>query len=68
MDVNDRDGSWREGQVFELMDGAVRVWLEQEVIHLVAFDKPYHDPVELTESMARELADTLRRMAERLDV
>jgi hypothetical protein len=41
MDVNDRDGSWRESQVFELMDGAVRVWLEQEVIHLVAFDKPY---------------------------
>ena len=67
MSANDRDESWKEGQVFELMDGTVRVWLEQEAIHLVAFDKPYNDPVELTASMAKELADVLREMADQVD-
>ena len=68
MNANDRNESWKEGQVFELMDDTLRVWLEQEAIHLVAFDKPYHDPVELTESMARKLANVLREMADQLDL
>jgi hypothetical protein len=49
------------------MEGAIRVWVEQEAIHIVAFDRPHLDPVELTPLMARQLADALTKMAEQLD-
>jgi hypothetical protein len=35
-------------QALELMEGAIRVWVEQEAIHIVAFDRPHLDPVERT--------------------
>jgi hypothetical protein len=66
-DTSDQDKSWHEHQVFDLMDGAVRVWLEQETIHLVAFEQPSYDPVELTATMAKKLAGVLEEMAHRLD-
>ncbi len=50
---------------FELLDGDVRVWIEQEAIHIIAVDR--RDPVELTEVMARELAAALLEMAAQLD-
>jgi hypothetical protein len=52
---------------FELFDGDVRVWIEQEAIHMKAVDPKSGDPVELTETMARELAAVLLEMAARLD-
>jgi len=60
------EGSEREKQVFQLLDGDLRVWIEQESIHVVAFDRPYNDPVELTRSMALRLAAELTRMANQL--
>jgi hypothetical protein len=59
---NEQDKT-HERQVFELMEGAIRVWVEQEAIHIIAFDRPHLDPVELTSSMARQLADALTKMA-----
>jgi len=50
-----------------IVDGDVRRWIEQEAVHMVAHDPKYHDPVELTESMARELAAVLLELAARLD-
>jgi len=52
---------------FELMDGEVRVWIEQETIHMIAKDLRYNDPVELPTHMARELATALLRMADLID-
>jgi hypothetical protein len=52
---------------FELFGGDVRVWIEQEAIHMKAVDRRSRDPVELTEAMARELAAVLLEMAARLD-
>jgi hypothetical protein len=52
---------------FQLFDGDVRVWIEQRAIHMIAHDPKYHNPVELTEVMARELAAVLLEMADRLD-
>jgi hypothetical protein len=52
---------------FELFNGDVRVWIEQEAIHMVARDPRSHDPVELTEAMARRLAAVLLELAARLD-
>jgi hypothetical protein len=51
----------------QLFDGEVRVWVEQEEIHMIAHDPQHHDPVELTPSMARQLASVLLEMADRLD-
>jgi hypothetical protein len=52
---------------FELFDGDVCVWIEQEAIHMKAHDRRSRDPVELTETMARELAAVLLELAARLD-
>jgi predicted metal-dependent hydrolase len=52
---------------FELFGGDVRVWIEQEAIHMKAHDRRSHDPVELTETMAREVAAVLLELAARLD-
>jgi hypothetical protein len=51
---------------FQLVDGDVRVWIEQEAIHMIAHDPQYHDPVELTSTMARQLAAVLLDGADRL--
>ena len=60
---NDRPGR----QIFELLNGDLGVWIEQEAIHLVAFDSPHKDPVELTGAMARPLAAALVEMANQID-
>lgn len=52
-------------ETFELMDGDVRVWIEQETVHMIAIDRG--DPVELPAFMARELAAALLRMADLTD-
>jgi hypothetical protein len=65
--MTSRQDGTQERQVFELMDGAVRVWVEQEAIHMIAVDRPHLDPVELTASMAKRLAEALTKMAEQLD-
>lgn len=66
MNNNGKDDS-HEGQVFKLMNGDVQLWIEQATIHLVAFDHPNHDPVELTARMARVLAAKLEQMAQRIE-
>lgn len=53
-------------KVFQLRND-VRIWIEQEAIHIVAFDPRYHDPVELTAGMARQLAAKLLGMADEID-
>lgn len=55
-------------QVFDLLDGEVRVWIEQDSLHIVAGDPQHGDPTELTAKMARELAAELGRLADILDV
>jgi hypothetical protein len=63
MTCDDQNGT----QVFELLEGSVRVWIEQGAIHMIAVELPSQDPVELTGDMARQLAATLQEMVDRLD-
>ena len=53
--------------MFELLDGEVRAWIDQEGIHIIAGDLQHGDPTELTANMARALATELRRLADILD-
>jgi len=53
--------------VFEFEGGEIRVWIEQESIHLVACDKTHQDPVELSADTARELAAKLKELADWID-
>jgi hypothetical protein len=58
----------REGQVFDFEGGDVRVWIEQQAIHLKAGDSHSRfDPAELTAGSARELAAQLLKMADAID-
>ncbi|HZL36259.1 MAG TPA: hypothetical protein VFC78_13155 [Tepidisphaeraceae bacterium] len=66
IDMNDHQTS-NEVQPFELMNGDVRIWIEQESIHIAASDRTHHDPVEITAKMARALAAKLDEMAASLD-
>jgi hypothetical protein len=50
--------------VFEFEGGEVRVWIEQEAIHMLACDITRRDPVELTASGARALAAKLKELAD----
>jgi hypothetical protein len=54
-------------EVFEFEGGNVRVWIEQEAIHMRACDMSNRDPVELTGSSARALAAKLIELADRVD-
>jgi hypothetical protein len=65
--MRDEQHKTNERRVFELLEGAIRLWVEQDAIHIIAFDRPHLDPVELTPAMARQLADALTKMAEQLD-
>lgn len=55
-------------QPTEISDGAVRLWIEQEAIHLKAVDpqNAKGDPVELTKHDAIRLAEELLRLAKEL--
>jgi hypothetical protein len=46
---------------YSLSDGEVRVWVEQEAIHIKAASGG-SDPAELTKEQALELADALKRL------
>ena len=48
--------------MLRLDDDDIRMWIEQEEIHLIAVDGT--DPVELTPSMARTIAAHLIEMAD----
>ena len=61
--MSTRGKKWREGQVYNLMEGSVRAWIDQGAIHLKAAEPPHSDAVELTGEMAIQLATTLREMA-----
>ena len=50
--------------VFELEGGQIRVWIEQESIHLLACDVSHRDPVELTAGSARAFAAKLKELAD----
>jgi hypothetical protein len=50
---------------FELLNGDVRVWIEQETIHMLAVDR--RSPVELTEDMAKDLGVALLEMVAQLE-
>jgi hypothetical protein len=54
-------------EYFELNDGEVRAWIEQGAsIHIKAVAQN-RDPVELTESQARKLANALLSMVKKLE-
>jgi hypothetical protein len=59
------DKASHDQPVFKLLDGDVRVWIEQEEIHMIAVERGA--PVELTPKMARQLAAVLLEMADRTD-
>jgi hypothetical protein len=50
---------------YSLSDGEVKVWIEQDAIHLRAGDK-FGDPVEITKQQALDLAAALERLAYRI--
>jgi len=57
----------KDASNFELNDSELRMWVEQgSSIHIIAVTK-HGDPVELTGSQARKLANSLLRMAEEVD-
>ena len=52
----------------EFDNGNVYLWIEQDSsIMLKASDKTYNDPVELSSSQAREIADYLLMLADKID-
>ena len=55
-------------QPFELMEGEVRVWIDQDSIHIISGDLRYNDPTELTSEMARILSAELERLANILEL
>ena len=56
-----------DDRVLGLENEGVKVRIEQEAIHLLAVDRPYFDPVELTATAARSLAAVLLEMADQCD-
>ena len=54
------------GFVFELDDGDVSVWIDQEEIYMRAVDRGSRDPVELSPKDARQLAAALLELADRI--
>ncbi len=52
--------------VFEFEGGEIRVWIEQEAIHLRACNK-HQDPIELSSDTARQLGDKLKELADSID-
>jgi hypothetical protein len=54
-------------RTFELLDGEVRLWVDQDALHIIAGDLRHNDPVELTSKMARKLACELERLADIID-
>jgi hypothetical protein len=65
--MNNEKDDTEPNDMFELMNGAVRIWKEQGAVHIKAIDHPFNDPVELTASMARQLAQKLLLMAEEVE-
>jgi hypothetical protein len=57
----------RTNSVFEFEGGDIRVWIEQESIHIRAWDENHRDPVELTSDSARQLAEKLNELADVID-
>lgn len=51
---------------FRLSEGEVRVWIEQESIHIVARTKVHNDPVELTEEEALSLAKAIEQLVQEI--
>jgi hypothetical protein len=60
------DRNERRQKSFQLLDGDVAVWIEQESIHLRASERQSGDPVELTADLAKRLAAALLEMADAL--
>jgi hypothetical protein len=56
-------GRSRVDGIVTMGDGDIRAWIEQEAIHIKAFDN-HGDPVELSAEEARILAQELLRLAE----
>jgi len=48
---------------YEFSDGEIRVWLEQETIHITAMNKA-GDPAEITKERALELANALKKLSD----
>jgi hypothetical protein len=59
------DKASHDRSVFKLLNGDVRVWIEQEEIHMKAVDRG--DPVELTPTMAKQLVAALLEMIAQVD-
>jgi hypothetical protein len=56
-----------KNNVFEFESGGVQIWIEQDSIHILACDKSYRDPIELTTDTARQLAQRLSELADIID-
>lgn len=57
----------QKNNVFEFEAGDIRIWIEQNSIHMLACDKLYKDPIELTADTARHLAQKLNELADTID-
>jgi hypothetical protein len=61
------EGDSGQLDVFTLLDGDVRAWVDQDSIMLKAKDGKFDDPVELTPKEARRLAAALEEFARRAE-
>lgn len=64
---DDGDRKVQKNNVFEFENGDVQIWIEQDSIHILACDKSYKDPIELTSDTARQLAQRLNELADIID-
>lgn len=53
-------------KIFEMSDGEVRLWIEQESLHIRAIEAN-GDPVELTKEEAKKLAEALVEFCNAID-
>jgi len=67
MVIDDGGRKVQKNNIFEFEGGDVRVWIEQDSIHILACDKTYKDPIELTTDTARQLAQKLNELADTID-
>lgn len=54
-------------KAIEFLGGDIRIWIEQEAIHIIAGDIKHFDPVEIDSDMARKIANILLNMSDQLD-
>lgn len=56
-----------ETEYFELDDGEIRIWIEQQACICIKAITKSGDPVEITGDQARDLAEILLKFSDKID-